>query len=873
MSVLKKFTSFILTGAVVCTLLSTGVSAEKIPGTADGSRIYIPRQQMQELAEKIVGNDLLSKAEKIPKFTPPKRLHPFLSLSKQKWLDIKNNSDNDIKEAVKTIIRDADTSLQKPFISEITDPAEIVPGSISYDSSGDLPWKDPKMRAQHLLGNGSRNLTRPGAKAITDLRYAYCITGDKKYLEGMKKWMYNYASYTSWQKTGWSYVDINSTLPSEETIIDGDGEWFATTDLYVPYCLAYDAIYDDLSDIDRTVFKAVLFRYGEKMLQDIRVNRPWFFKNPPDGIKGNQPTLIITALGIGGLTLSGEIKEADEWLQTARKYFYLLLSQLPLDGGSTEGPLYDQGIDGLSDQFASLLVAAGDKYYANMSTYKELQYKYMDLMWPGGQRMFGIAEWDSAHGMPKIDMMMNLAKTFKNPYLQDYIQPRITKSAKDINYLLYYDKNLKPESDRTKWKRPTSSYKSSVNVAVGRTDWSNDAIAVVLKSGKNGGHDHQNENMLLINKGEDELIADPGMPKEYYSDLKYPTFYAAAQGHNVVLVDGHNQIVGYKDGPLADKSYRQNIDGFFGGEFFKFFSANAPTATAEVPMEYNIRQVVFLKPGYVVVRDKVTPSDGENHQFDQLWHSLVDITQTDNGLIFKGKESSAYLDVLYPKQAKISARDGYLIYDSSKIKKYYAVEQNDKAGSFVDIINVTKGDPQRLPATYYENGKDVMVAVNRTDTIRDSIVMRNVKNFGSQPLKGFDINSNISAGINSAYVYPYKSDGDIVVTSEDNGRLTDYGLFNATILKSGDKKVIFSDNRFAASVTNHFANGQLSGMDIDLGTSADGSDVTVKIDQSVSKIVVNDKDKTSTYFKNISDGYITFNNLKADVYKITITYR
>ncbi len=848
---MRLFTRFILVtlaGIIMLSRITYTVMAEGdniIPGTYPYSSIYINKEQREILNSRKDNVEMMKSAEHLSKFLPPKRNHPFMYTTREEMMEIRNTKDQDLLQRISKIAQTGDSALVKPLPVEKFKVSELE--SSEFDSRYYNNWLDPKARELFTVSMASSQQTFIGQDTIRKLWHAYYLTGDKKYSDGVKKWMYNFASYSTWQKYGYTLTTSSTNTQSDYE----DGEWFATGYLLPAFAEAYDAIYDELTEQDKNVFKATAFRYAEKIMQDIRTERSWFFKNPPLRLTGNQPAIMICALGMAGVAFHGEIKEAEEWISTAKKYLYMLLEQLPLDGGMAEGPGYDEMIESALNLFMAVLAQAGDKAFVNLSSYKNLQDKYIYLSTPNYKNMLPLGE-GSLRYMP-MQLPMILVKNYKSSYLQYVVSKN--QLFRDIRDILFYDKDVKSESPEGKLL--PSKYMSGLNAAVGRTDWSDEAIQVVLKSGKYGQHDHMNENMLLVHAGSDQLLSDGGASSKGYADEQFRSYYQNVKGHNAVMIDGFNQKENYDDGLQYRKGYKQTIDGYFGGDFFKFYSGNSATAVKEVPCEYNIRQVVFLKPGYLIVRDSIKPLDGAIHNYDQLWHSEGKMTLGENKIDVKGEKFSAVVDVLYPYNANISAREGFANGGSQNKATYYAVEQKSINGLFVNLINVTEGEPQKLTAKYYDKEGNNVVVVNRTDDIKDIIVMRDIKNNGDHSF---------------AKVLSYNSDADIFVVSEKKGALKDYGIFNATEFYEKENKLISGNKHFAASITRKFRDEIITEANIELGIKTDDTTIYIKLDGMPSKILINEQDVTSMYRMESNSGFIKLEDLQSDLYRIKLIY-
>ena len=178
-------------------------------------------------------------------------------------------------------------------------------------------------------------------------------------------------------------------------------------------------------------------------------------------------------------------------------------------------------------------------------------------------------------------------------------------------------------SNRTEGMAPVgdqaSRYLPYAGLAVMRSGWDADATYLCFDVGPLG-EAHIHQDMLNINlwRGDEELLYDDGGGQYEVSDAR--GYALSSFAHNTVSVDGLPQS------RTAPYQYFEPYDAHFVScDEFDYAQGVYDDAFGQTKPASHMRQVRFCKPGFFVVRDTLTSTDGEAHDYELLFH--MDTTQ------------------------------------------------------------------------------------------------------------------------------------------------------------------------------------------------------------------------------------------------------
>ncbi|HEV2577345.1 MAG TPA: heparinase II/III family protein [Acidobacteriaceae bacterium] len=188
---------------------------------------------------------------------------------------------------------------------------------------------------------------------------------------------------------------------------------------------------------------------------------------------------------------------------------------------------------------------------------------------------------------------------------------------------------------------PTSRIFPLRGSAALRSGWSDDATIISLRVGPWFNHQHADEGSFQVAAFGTTLIDEAGYTN-YYTDPRYADYFSQSAGHNTLLVDGN----AFSQTAIASRFW----PGFPAPHFtshllaggIDYLAADLTDAYDGV-LEHYEREFFFLKPGVLIVRDRVrSPAP---HVFSFLLHAPAESGVTTNGssAIFQTKTAAALI--------------------------------------------------------------------------------------------------------------------------------------------------------------------------------------------------------------------------------------
>ncbi len=154
--------------------------------------------------------------------------------------------------------------------------------------------------------------------------------------------------------------------------------------------------------------------------------------------------------------------------------------------------------------------------------------------------------------------------------------------------------------------------------AVLRSGWSQDDTVISLRVGPWFNHEHHDQGSFQVAVFGEKLIGEAGY-SDYYKDPEYLSYFTQVTGHNSIVVDRN---------PFSQGDYDGRYWGAFGVRPSirrHVFSEHVDYLTADLSPAYQgelqqfTREYLFLKPGLLIIRDRVSSSDA--HEYSWLLHA------------------------------------------------------------------------------------------------------------------------------------------------------------------------------------------------------------------------------------------------------------
>ncbi len=159
-----------------------------------------------------------------------------------------------------------------------------------------------------------------------------------------------------------------------------------------------------------------------------------------------------------------------------------------------------------------------------------------------------------------------------------------------------------------------------------RTGWQPDDLFMLMDAGPFGsGHQHEDKlTLVLYGLGRMHLV-DAG--NHMYDHSRWRRYVLSTRGHNTVRVDGLDQHRrGLRDTYILDFPFEPLGNPWASGEHFDFVQGAYDLGYGDenqVRVRHQ-RSVLFVKPQYWLVVDRMTPEDAAAHSYEALFHLDAD---------------------------------------------------------------------------------------------------------------------------------------------------------------------------------------------------------------------------------------------------------
>lgn len=593
---------------------------------------------MNSKDKNIVEDRIIFLNDKIP------TTHPRLYILKNELEDFRNFF-NEKKKDTKLEYIFKDAILDKFNLPFYPEPERLL--TKHEDAESAKKWRD-------AYTNAFKN-------AITAQHYAfsYLVTGDKKYAKEAIKWLLYIAS---WNIAGG--IDIKN---NDEAFIQS----------LRPFIIAYDWIYDELTNEDKKKLESAL-NIRLKILFDHVTSLYLVSERLPVEKNESHKMRFISTVGLGGLALYHELKDAPIWFAWAYEYYN---RQFPAWGGKDGG--YSEGLNywttGHNQHFMFLEAVKALKLTELFTRdyYKNNGYFAMYNVLPFTYSSFG----DLCNTLsPDEYVAMHIEKyalIYNDPYLKKFHEIIFKKYPSKLEYYnysffdtifhLYRKKDFDVQSEDLK-KLPRSRCFYDVGwVAMHSELGTQNDIMLGFKSSPYGSASHSfaDQNSFVINAFGGPLAISSGY-REWYDSPHHIGWTRTTASKNAVLFNKQGQRI-------KDATANGKIVAFYTTENFDFTTGDAKNAFDPlVGVVKNLRTVLFVNKEYFIIFDELENKYPLSHQW--LLHSKEKffIDEKNKEVTTKNQNAELFVKFILPtKDLKLSQTDQFAVpVDKEYLNRY-----------------------------------------------------------------------------------------------------------------------------------------------------------------------------------------------------------
>jgi hypothetical protein len=331
------------------------------------------------------------------------------------------------------------------------------------------------------------------------------------------------------------------------------------------------------------------------------------------------------------------------------------------------------------------------------------------------------------------------------------------------------------EEQRKQTGKITSPKETSINLessgfAVMRTEWSKDAMMMIINWGPAANHAHESILDFEMYAYGNPLAVDAGHGQFGYDDRLYKPWYKKAKSHNMLIVNDSSIVRGEANVHDVRWSSQNHIDYFSGTHdgYKKYFGIS------------HKRSIAFVKSQYWVIKDNLLNASG-NLKTKFLLHSPLDLEIKANG--YESKVEPGY-SLLVPEgekvelklqmgEADLSGLPGYN--NQTRDINYAVIEKKANTKDYIVLIYPFKKKDGEIHFKKIENKEGIIGAevINNTNT--DNLFF-------------FD-------GKKHSLPYCIETDAEFVYLKMENGKLKTVSISAGTYFKKNEKILLDSQTR------------------------------------------------------------------------------
>ncbi len=531
------------------------------------------------------------------------------------------------------------------------------------------------------------------------LGLAYRMTGDRRYAEAADRWLRALLAVPTWNGS--------ANL--------GRSAWV------VGSALLYDWLYDVLPPETRALIRTRLVAEGEILLQ-----RAAYWR-----LLSNHCLIETSALGFIGLTLHGEVKSADVFLQKARERTGLIIEHAPLDGSWGEGVQYWQYGLGYLLRYLEASRTAGDRdYYPSYEWLKRTGFFAIHFSLPGRPDLSVNFSDSGSQDYVGSFLFYLPASIYRNGYYQDFGNRARSSRAYKFSWMdfLVYDPGVQPIDIRN---LPTFKHFDDNGFVIMRSSWGPDATLIGFRCGPAPGHHNQADPRRLERHGFGPghghpdinsfclfafgkwLAIDPGYVHQKWT-----------RDHNTIVVNGRGQAgegsewLDYM--AFEERQPPPSILRAQTSDDFDYLIGDAGRVYVdESHVEHFRRHLLFLKPSTIVILDDVE-SDGPS-RVEWLLQARDKLVQTGTREFEIAEDGiRLWIKPLLPLActASIQTRPLAASGTDGTVRTLDLASDSGGRATFLVVLSALAGSGNKSPDVRFRDGRLKITASDRVWTLR-----------------------------------------------------------------------------------------------------------------------------------------------------------
>ena len=400
----------------------------------------------------------------------------------------------------------------------------------------------------------------------------------------------------------------------------------------------------------------------------------------------------------------------------------------------------------------------------------------------------------------------------------------------------------------------------NIKVVADRTGWDSTDSMIFMNAKAGGNHAHRDANALLFYYGGRSLLTDTGMTSYDSAHAHYSFQNSQTKSHNTIEIDGTAQTWSQN---LSDVAGKGNIDMVSNAGV-----TNIRAWTTATTNFTHYRNVSYIKGlgSFMVVTDKVVPSNTSSHTYRQNWHCAPYSNPTIASDVHDTGKTA------YSSGANLIIAQAYNIHNTALNTEITATLQTGYDSSAASTT--TKYFEYKQTKSGVATYQTVLYPVPAGATATVTPVKLSMVNTADDIALASRIAIEDTSNPNLKVLYHYNSFESTPSTREFGGHTTDGSTAMLGLNQSSNGKTIFvSVSNGSALYTSSYKLLGVSAKVTDISIRLDGTTMIIESSdpnigfrtitsnlsgQTVKKVTLNGKEVA---FRQASDGTVTVGNL------------
>jgi Heparinase II/III-like protein len=505
--------------------------------------------------------------------------HPYLFFSNEEKPEIRKRiqSDPESRNIMKRLVAEGNRFLRRPFQKKVL----YQPAHPRFETENDaLPY-----------------LTDISDGAVT-LAFLYQMTGDEKYTQRAIEYAEAICDVPEWKNAAHAFDIIYPrvwpwNVPNDQVVFSYD---IYAARIARTLSTAYDWLYPAMTMQQRDKIRNGLL---EKAVTRVRGNYEFFWWS--SAYKCNWSVICYSGLGVSALALLTESPQLADVVAESYNRIGLTYDQIGEEGGWQEGRGYSEYMLTSGAYFMDALKRVSHNKL-DLFRHPKIKATAFDFQLYALTASFG--DSDGKSGTPTYAANKFVAET--GSATSAFYREKFLGAGSDMFDILWPRSTVRPEEPKQK-----SRLFKNINWAVLRSDFFDPStVTVACKAGFNDDphHGHLDCGQFTVTWQNVPFIRDLGRMKydeQYFNEERFEYLLASSEGHNVVSVNGEQQIVAKK----KDAEWKSNV----GGNILEYRTDDTrdyvlmdPThAYPGKELKHWRRNIVLEKPAVTLVVDEV----------------------------------------------------------------------------------------------------------------------------------------------------------------------------------------------------------------------------------------------------------------------------